>query len=65
MSEDLYIKISAHFGIESVENLIADRRNRFINRYGKQTIIYVKCYADWFNLSDCIFYLLCLFISVC
>ena len=31
----------------------------------KQTIIYVKCYADWFNLSDCIFYLLCLFISVC
>jgi len=25
MSKDLYIKISAHFGIESVENLIADR----------------------------------------
>jgi len=38
ISEDLYIEISAHFGIESVENLIADRRNRFINRYG----------ADWF-----------------
>ena len=35
MSKDLYIKISAHFGIESVENLIADRRNRFINRYGE------------------------------
>ena len=33
MSKDLYIEISAHFGIESVENLIADRRNRFINRY--------------------------------
>jgi len=31
----------------------------------KQTIIYVKRYADWFNLSDCIFYLLCLFISAC
>ena len=29
MSKDLYIEISAHFGIESVENLIADRRNRF------------------------------------
>jgi len=33
MSKGLYIEISAHFGIESVENLIADRRNRFINRY--------------------------------
>jgi len=64
MSKDLYIEISAHFGIESVENLIVDRRNRFINS-AKQTIIYVKCYADWFNLSDCIFYLSCLFISAC
>jgi len=35
MSKDLYIKISAHFGIESVENLVANRRNRFINRYGE------------------------------
>jgi len=37
MSKDLglYIEISAHFGIESVENLVADRRNRFINRYGE------------------------------
>ena len=26
--KDLYTEISAHFGIESVENLIADRRNR-------------------------------------
>ena len=25
----------AHFGIESVENLVANRRNRFINRYGE------------------------------
>jgi len=33
--KDLYIEISAHFGIESVENLIADRRNRFINRHGE------------------------------
>ena len=35
MSKDLYIDISAHFGIESVENLVDDRRNRFINRYGE------------------------------
>jgi len=35
MSKDLYGKISAHFGIESVENLVANRRNRFINRYGE------------------------------
>ena len=34
-SEDLYIEIIAHFGVESVENLVADRRNRFINRYGE------------------------------
>jgi len=35
MSKDLYIEISAHFGIESVENLVANRRNRFIDRYGE------------------------------
>jgi len=35
MSKDLYIEISAHLGIESVENLVAIRRNRFINRYGE------------------------------
>ena len=38
MSKDLqgaYIVISAHFGIESAENLVANRRNRFINRYGE------------------------------
>jgi len=35
MSKDLYIEISAHFGIESVENLVANRRNRFINRHGE------------------------------
>jgi len=65
MSKDLYIEISAHFGIESVENLIADRRNRFINRYGEtENTIYVKCCADWFNLSDCIFYCVCLFFIV-
>jgi len=36
MSKNLYIEISAHFGIESVENLVANRRNRFINRYGEK-----------------------------
>jgi len=35
MSKDLYVEISAHIGIESVENLVANRRNRFINRYGE------------------------------
>jgi len=35
MSKDLYFEISAHFGIESVENLVSNRRNRFINRYGE------------------------------
>jgi len=35
MSKDLYIEISAHLGIESVENLVANRRNRFINSYGE------------------------------
>ena len=35
MSKDLYIEISAHFGIESLEKLVANRRNRFINIYGE------------------------------
>jgi len=35
MSKDLYIEISAQFGIESVENFAVNRRNRFINRYGE------------------------------
>jgi len=33
IKKDLYIEVSAHFGIESVENLVANRRNRFVNRY--------------------------------
>ena len=61
MSKDLYIEISAHFGIESVENLIADRRNRFVNRYG-ETDNYLCQMLRWLvHLSDCIFYLLRLF----
>ena len=30
---DLYNEICIHFGIDSIENLIADRQNRFIGRY--------------------------------
>ena len=30
---DLYNAICIHFGIDSIENLIADRQNRFIGRY--------------------------------
>ena len=56
----LYIEISAHFGIESVENLVDNRRNRFSEQLyssqsdkektdvAKQTIIYVECCADCF-----------------
>ena len=35
MSSDLYSEICVHFGIDSVENLVANRRNRFIKRYGE------------------------------
>ena len=35
MSKDLYSEIFVHFGIDSVENLVANRRNRFIKRYGE------------------------------
>ena len=48
-SQRTYVLISAHFGIGSVENLVSNLRNRFIKRYGEtETIIYVKCCADWF-----------------
>jgi len=49
MSKDLYSEISAQFGIDSVENLVANRRNRFINRYGETEIIYVNCCASRFD----------------
>jgi len=62
MSKDLYIEISSHFGTESVENVIADRRNRFINRYGEtDNYLNVKCCADWFICLIVLFYLLRLF----
>ena len=34
MSKDLGLH-SEHFGIDSVENFLANRRHRFINRYGE------------------------------
>jgi len=51
MSNDLYSEICLHYGIDSVENLAENRRNRVNNRYGtyKQTISYVKCCADSFR----------------
>ena len=35
MSTDLYSEISIHFGIDSVENLVANRQNGFIKRYSE------------------------------
>jgi len=35
VSEDLYSKISAFFGADSVENLVDNRRNHFINSCGE------------------------------
>jgi len=55
MSKDLYSEISAQFGIDSVENLVANRRNRFINRYGG-TDNYLCQLLRWsVRLSGCIF----------
>jgi len=50
MSEDLYIEISAHFGIESVENLVIIVEIALLTDIAKQTIsiICVKCCTDWF-----------------
>ena len=35
ISKDLYSEIFVHFGIDSVENLSANRRNRFIKRHSE------------------------------
>jgi len=42
MSKDLCCEICAHYGIDSVENLVANRRNRFINRYGERDNNYLR-----------------------
>jgi len=55
-----YIEIRAHFGIESVENLVANRRNRFINRYGETDNYYLCQMLRWLvRLSECIFFIYC------
>ena len=61
MSKDLHCEISAHLGIESVENLVANRRNRFINRHG-ETDNYLCQMLRWLvRFSKCTFYLFRLF----
>jgi len=50
MSKNLYSEICVHFGIDSVENLAANRRNRFINRHGE-----ADNFADSFRLFRCLF----------
>jgi len=56
MSKDLRNETSAHFGIESVENLVANRRNRFINRCGETDNYYLCQMLRWLvRLSGCIF----------
>jgi len=50
MSKDLYSEIYVHFGIDSVENLVANRRNRFINGHGE-----TDNFADSFRLFRCLF----------
>ena len=65
MSKDLYIEINAHFGIKSVENLVASRRNRFINRYGETDNYLCQMLRCLVRLSDCIFIYCVRLISVC
>ena len=66
MSKNLCIEISGHFSIESVENFVANRQNRFINRYGETYDNYYLCQMlRWLvRMSDCIFLFIAL-ISVC
>jgi len=62
VSKNLHIEISAHLGIESVENLVANRRNRFSIRYG-ETVTCVKCCAGWFvclGVGPIFMYCICL-----
>ena len=62
MSKELSSEICAHFGTCSVENLVANRRNRFINRYGNTDDYFCQIFADPFRLFGCIFY--CAFFKI-
>ena len=53
MSKDLHIETSAHSGTESVENLVAIRRNRFINRYGETDNYLCQMLRRLVRMSEC------------
>jgi len=61
----------AQFGIESVENLVAIRRNRFIKRYGETDSYLCQMFRCLIRLSVCILlivfvlFLLAKFIHLC
>jgi len=60
MSKDLHSEMCVHFGIDSVENLVANRRNRFNNRYGK-TDNYLRQMSCWLvSFVSLYFYCVCL-----
>ena len=42
MAKDSYSEISEYFGILTVEQLITNRHDRFLNRYRVKIIMYVK-----------------------
>ena len=65
MSKDFYIEISAHFGVESVENLVANRRSRFINSYGDRDNYLCQILRWLVRLSECIFIDCVWLISIC
>ena len=50
--KNLYSEIWVHFGIDSVENLVANRRNRFIKSYS-ETDNYL-CQIFYLSVSFCL-----------
>ena len=42
MTKDSYCEISEYFGIPTVEQLIANRHDRFLSRFGVKEIMYAK-----------------------
>jgi len=59
VNKDAYI--NAHFGIKYLENLVANRRNRFISRYGETDNYLCQMLRRLVRLSGCIFiYCVCL-----
>jgi len=60
--KDLDTEMYVHFGIDSVENLVASRRNRFIKRYG-ETDKYLCQMLRWSVLFVRLYFLFHSFIS--